>query len=189
METRYCIEYINPQQPLWYDGSLNIRYDRVLTLEQAEHDLTLILSFGGKILDLYMGNVVDGKTGEWSPKPIIIDDDDWFTTEWLKSLNGWIDIKDIPLPPYEEVLAFNEKWVDLDKCPSGIRIGFLSEIGFTSATWNMEYDCYDTVCEQGDDYYKGNAYVIEKEKKKALPNMPTHYMIIPNCKVQKGEEV
>lgn len=86
METRYCIEYINPQYPLRDDGSLNVRYDRVLTLEQAEHDLTLILSFGCKILDLYMGNVVDGETGEWSPKPMIIDDDDWFTTKWLNTI-------------------------------------------------------------------------------------------------------
>lgn len=88
METRFCIEYVNPRHPLRDDGSINVRYDRVLTLEQAEHDLTLILSFGGKILDLYMGNVVDGETGEWSPKPMIVDDDDWFTTDWLKSLES-----------------------------------------------------------------------------------------------------
>lgn len=88
METRYCIEYVNPRHPLCDNGSINVRYDRVLTLEQAEHDLTLILSFGGKILDLYMGNVVDGETGEWSPKPMIVDDDDWFTTDWLKSLES-----------------------------------------------------------------------------------------------------
>ena len=88
METRFCIEYVNPRYPLRDDGSINVRYDRVLTLEQAEHDLTLILSFGGKILDLYMGNVVDGETGEWSPKPMIVDDDDWFTTDWLKSLES-----------------------------------------------------------------------------------------------------
>lgn len=88
METRFCIEYVNPRHPLRGNGSINVRYDRVLTLEQAEHDLTLILSFGGKILDLYMGNVVDGKTGEWNPKPMIVDDDDWFTTNWLKSLES-----------------------------------------------------------------------------------------------------
>ena len=86
METRYCIEYVNPRHPLRDNGSINVRYDRVLTLEQAEHDLTLILSFGGKILDLYMGNVVEGETGEWSPKPMIIDDDDWFSTKWLNTL-------------------------------------------------------------------------------------------------------
>ena len=88
MEIRYCIEYINPQHPLHNDGSLNIRYDRVLTLEQAEHDLTLILSFGAKILNRYMGNVVDGKTGEWNPIPMIVDNNDWFTIDWLKSIKA-----------------------------------------------------------------------------------------------------
>lgn len=88
METRFCIEYVNPRHPLRDNGSINVRYDRVLTLGQAEHDLTLILSFGGKILNLYMGNVVDGKTGEWNPTPVIVDDDDWFTTDWLKSLES-----------------------------------------------------------------------------------------------------
>lgn len=88
METRFCIEYVNPRHPLRDNGSINVRYDRVLTLEQAEHDLTLILSFGGKILNLYMGNVVDGKIGEWNPIPMIVDDDDWFTTDWLKSLES-----------------------------------------------------------------------------------------------------
>lgn len=86
MEARYCIEYVNPRHPLRDNGSINVRYDRVLTLEQAEHDLTLILSFGAKILNLYMGNVVYGKTGEWSPIPMIVDKDDWFTMDWLKSL-------------------------------------------------------------------------------------------------------
>ena len=187
MEKRYCIEYINPQHPLREDGSLNNRYDRVLTLEQAEHDLTLILSFGGKILDLYIGNVVEGEVEAWLPKPMIVDDEDWFTTDWLKKLECWLSIKECPLEKFVEVLAYNKEWVDEDKCPNGIRIGFLAEDGFISATWNMEQDCYDTVYEEGDDYYKGNVYVIEKEQKKALPNMPTHYMIIPNCKAQKGE--
>lgn len=86
METRFCIEYVNPRHPLRDNGSINVRYDRVLTLEQAEHDLTLILSFGGKILDLYMGNVVDGETGEWNPKQMIVDDDDWFSIKWLEEL-------------------------------------------------------------------------------------------------------
>ena len=102
METRYCIEYVNPRHPLRDNGSINVRYDRVLTLEQAEHDLTLILSFGAKILNLYMGNVVDGKTGEWSPIPMIVDKDDWFTTDWLKSLDSkW-------KPSNEQMEALNE---------------------------------------------------------------------------------
>jgi hypothetical protein len=88
MEARYCIEYVNPRHPLRDNGSINVRYDRVLTLKQAEHDLTLILSFGAKILNLYMGNAADGKTGEWNPIPMIVDKDDWFTTDWLKSLES-----------------------------------------------------------------------------------------------------
>ena len=87
-ETRYCIEYVNPQYLLREDGSLNIRYNRALTLNQAENDLVLILSFGGKILSLYMGNVVDGKTGEWEPTPAIVDDDDWFSDKWLDSIKA-----------------------------------------------------------------------------------------------------
>ncbi len=117
IETRYCIEYINPQYPLRDDGSLNIRYDRVLTLEQAEHDLTLILSFGGKILDLYMGNVVDGETGEWSPKPMIIDDDDWFSTKWLNAL----EVKEVKEPTASDrgmagEIIINLKRVEQDYC-------------------------------------------------------------------------
>ncbi len=86
MEIRYCIEYINPRYPLLNNGNLNVRHDRVLTLEQAEHDLVLILSCGCKILNLYMGNVVDGATGKWSPVPMIVDDDDWFTRDWLNKI-------------------------------------------------------------------------------------------------------
>ena len=93
METRFCIEYVNPRHPLRDNGSINVRYDRVLTLKQAEHDLTLILSFGAKILSLYMGNVTDGKTGEWNPIPMIVDKDDWFTTDWLKSIKDKIPSK------------------------------------------------------------------------------------------------
>lgn len=99
----------------------------------------------------------------------------------------WTSVEEKPLEKFIEVLAFNKAWIDEDKCPNGIRIGFLGEDGFISATWNMEQDCYDTVYEEGDDYYKGNAFIIEEEKKKALPNMPTHYMLIPNFKAQKGE--
>ena len=91
----------------------------------------------------------------------------------------WIDIKEKPLEQFIEVLAFNKAWVDEDKCPNGIRIGFLGEDGFISATWNMEHDCYDTVYEEGDDYYKGNAYVIEEEKKNGkMENKSKHKKII-----------
>ena len=104
METRFCIEYVNPRHSLRDNGSINVRYDRVLTLEQAEHDLTLILSFGAKILNLYMGNVVDGKTGEWSQIPMIVDKDDWFTTDWLKSLESKWKPSDEQIDVLDEVI-------------------------------------------------------------------------------------
>lgn len=125
METRYCIEYINPQHPLRDDGSINVRYDRVLTLEQAEHDLTLILSFGAKILNLYMGNVVDGKTGEWNPMPIpiILDKDDWFTTDCLNTLE--VDLKQKSFVKIDRKLLFeicdailnHYGYSDVNDCP------------------------------------------------------------------------
>lgn len=92
----------------------------------------------------------------------------------------WISIKDRPLQREDgQVLGFNPEWIDEDFNPSGIRVGFLSEDGFTSATWNNEQDCFDTVYEEGDDYYKGNLFTLEQEKKNARPNMPTHYMFFP----------
>ena len=105
METRFCIEYVNPRHPLRDNGSINVRYDRVLTLEQAEHDLTLILSFGAKILNLYMGNAADGKTGEWNPIPMIVDKDDWFTIDWLKSLESKWKLSDEHVNVLDKVIS------------------------------------------------------------------------------------
>lgn len=83
-ELRYCIEYINPCFPLLDNGGLNVRHLRVPDEHWAEMALTLILSFGGKIYALYRGNVKDGKLGEW-PTPMIVEQEDWFTEEWLHS--------------------------------------------------------------------------------------------------------
>lgn len=94
--------------------------------------------------------------------------------------NIWFSVEDRPLQVGEEVIGYNPKWIDEDFNPNGTRIGFLMDgIGFCSAKWNNEDDCYDTLYEEGDDYYKGNSFVIEQEKENALPNMPTHYMFIP----------
>lgn len=82
-----------------------------------------------------------------------------------------------------EVLGYNEKWIDEDFCPNGIRVGFIhDDDGFTSAFWNDEQDCYDTCSEEGDDYYKGVSGIPgadEYHKQFAKPNMPTHWMPIP----------
>lgn len=65
----------------------------------------------------------------------------------------WFKYSEVLPPIGEEVLAFNEKWIDDDN-PKGIRIGFLSsEYGFTTAYW----------CDMQDDYMsisKSNLNVI-----------------------------
>ena len=65
----------------------------------------------------------------------------------------WIKIDaDHPLPYGQEVLGYNKEWVHEDFNPSGTRIGFLNDIGFISAKWVNDQDCYSTCSEEGDDY-------------------------------------
>ena len=82
---RYCIEYINPRYPLLGNGELNIRHLRVPDEHSAERALTIMLSLGAKIYRLYRGNVKEGKLAEW-PTPMIVDTDDWYSTEWLHNI-------------------------------------------------------------------------------------------------------
>ena len=103
----------------------------------------------------------------------------------------WIKIDaDHPLPYGQEVIGYNKEWVHEDFNPSGTRVGFLNDIGFISAKWVNDQDCYGTCSEEGDDY---NIYEIlpdgtrktwcKYENGEAvegyLPNMPTHFMLIP----------
>ena len=103
----------------------------------------------------------------------------------------WVKIDaDHPLPYGQEVIGYNKEWVHEDFNPSGTRIGFLNDIGFISAKWVDDQDCYATCSEEGDDY---NIYEIlpdgtrktwcKYENGEAvegyLPNMPTHFMLIP----------
>ena len=103
----------------------------------------------------------------------------------------WVKIDaDHPLPYGQEVTGYNQEWVHEDFNPSGTRVGFLNDIGFISAKWVDDQDCYATCSEEGDDY---NIYEIlpdgtrktwcKYENGEAvegyLPNMPTHFMLIP----------
>lgn len=94
----------------------------------------------------------------------------------------WNKVSEVEIPFGEEVIAFNEKWIDEDFNPNGTRVGFIQDDGFVSATWNNEDDCYDTCYEEGDDYYKGVSGIPGMDayhKQFAKPNMPTHWMKMP----------
>lgn len=77
-ELRFCIEYVCPTHPLNDDGSVNVRYFRTLSEEEAENALVLLLECGCKLIDLYRGNVQDGKLAEWSPLPMIVNPNEDF---------------------------------------------------------------------------------------------------------------
>lgn len=103
----------------------------------------------------------------------------------------WVKIDaDHPLPYGQEVIGYNKEWVEEDFNPSGTRIGFLSDIGFISAKWVNDQDCYTTCSEEGDDYKifeilpDGTRktwckYENGEDVEGYLPNMPTHFMLIP----------
>lgn len=48
-------------------------------------------------------------------------------------------------PEHEEVLFYNEKWINEDFNPRGIRIGFMSNDDFTTAHWWSYQDTYETI--------------------------------------------
>ena len=103
----------------------------------------------------------------------------------------WIKIDaDHPLPYGQEVIGYNKEWVHEDFNPSGTRIGFLNDIGFISAKWVNDQDCYVTCSEEGDDYEVFQVlpdgtrktyckYEYGNAIEGYLPNMPTHFMLIP----------
>ena len=103
----------------------------------------------------------------------------------------WVKIDaDHPLPYGQEVIGYNKEWVHEDFNPSGTRVGFLNDIGFISAKWVNDQDCYTTCSEEGDDYTIFQ--ILPDGTRKTwckyedgevvdgyLPNMPTHFMLIP----------
>ena len=111
-------------------------------------------------------------------------DDELCTGVWVK-----IDA-DHPLPYGQEVIGYNKEWVEEDFNPSGTRVGFLNDIGFISAKWVNDQDCYTTCSEEGDDYTISQIlpdgtrktwckYENGEAVEGYLPNMPTHFMLIP----------
>ena len=50
-------------------------------------------------------------------------------------MTTWYKFEDKKPPKGIEVIAYNSKWIDEDFNPTGQRVGFLSDLGFTSAYW------------------------------------------------------
>lgn len=67
----------------------------------------------------------------------------------------------------EEVLAFNEKWIDQDINPKGIRIGFRDSDGFTSAYWWDMQDDYTAISNLREDllskYFQNQEGCVDPE--------------------------
>ena len=103
----------------------------------------------------------------------------------------WIKIDaEHPLPFGQEVIGYNKEWVHEDFNPTGTRIGFLTGTGFISAKWDNDQDFYSTCSEEGDDYTVSQTlpdgtrktwckYENGEAVEGYLPNMPTHFMLIP----------
>jgi hypothetical protein len=67
----------------------------------------------------------------------------------------WRDFEKNP-PTHEmmEVLAFSEKWIDIDFNPLGTRVGFVNGEGeFCSAAWIDYHDCYTESVEVTPSYW------------------------------------
>ena len=72
-----------------------------------------------------------------------------------------------------EYLLYNEKWINEDYNPKGIRIGFLDDVsGWVTAKWCNYHDCYHTRTSIEDD--------VMFEDFKCENQIPTHFMEIPD---------
>jgi hypothetical protein len=84
----------------------------------------------------------------------------------------WISIKE-ELPKLGvEAILHNEKWINEDYNPKGIRIGFKDDVsGWVSAYWCNYHDDYHTRTSDADD--------SQFELFRAEDNIPTHWIEIP----------
>jgi hypothetical protein len=90
----------------------------------------------------------------------------------------WINIKDELPESGIEVLLFNEKWINEDWNPKGMRIGFLDDVaGWVSSYWCNYHDEYHTRTTDEDDH--------QFEDFKAENQIPTHWMPLPEFNPSK----
>lgn len=88
--------------------------------------------------------------------------------------NLWIGVNNQMPEEGEEVLCFNEHWINEDFNPKGIRIGFLTSSGFTTAHWWDYQDTYMTISkEEVESEPQAFSDTIKAHTE------PTHWMRIP----------
>lgn len=80
----------------------------------------------------------------------------------------WKKINMLEIEAGIELLLYNEKWINEDYNPKGIRIGFYDDLdGWVSAYWCNYHDCYHTrVSSEDNDQF---------ELSRAEDQVPTHY--------------
>ncbi len=85
----------------------------------------------------------------------------------------WVSVKDNPPEEGIEFLLYNEKWIDEDFNPKGIRVGFLDGLGgWISSHWCNTHDEYHTRISSEDDK--------QFEDFKGENQVPTHYWPLPD---------
>lgn len=122
-ELRFCIDYIRPNHVYREDGTLNIRHFRTLSEEEANNVLTIILSCGCKLINLYRGNVQEGKLEEWSPLPMIVNEkEDFYVDGEFDSyyrVKGYLSIAFMnyldSIAPEGKMCLSNMECADIDK--------------------------------------------------------------------------
>ena len=85
-----------------------------------------------------------------------------FFVDWgrigAREAQRFISFEEEMPPEHEEVLFYNEKWINEDFNPRGIRIGFMSNDDFTTAHWWNYQDTYETInhvnCDDDNSYSK-----------------------------------
>ena len=85
VKNRYCIDYVTPDTPFYGDGKLNIRHVRLKDEESAKTVITILMKFKCKFIDFYIGNVLDGKLGDWTPS-FFVDEYDYLDNEWIDEM-------------------------------------------------------------------------------------------------------
>ena len=87
----------------------------------------------------------------------------------------WIKVSEKLPTPGTEVLLYNEKWINEDFNPKGIRIGFRDDVsGWISAYWCNYHDDYHTRTSDEDD--------LQFVDSKAENQVPTHWMEIKSLR-------